>query len=123
MTISEYALKELKTVEQNPANLDQLRFMAFNGDYTSVYSIMVRIPSEDRIKYSNKYILFETITGSIKKLSELKNRHDDLLVNEEKEFLIEILDLYISECKRNSNYPRQLFQTGLLLNCNVIIPM
>ena len=120
MTISEYALKELKTVEQNPANLDQLRFMAFNGDYTSVYSIMVRIPSEDRIKYSNKYILFETITGSIKKLSELKNRHDDLLVNEEKKFLIEILDLYISECKRNSNYPRQLFQSILKVTNELI---
>ena len=120
MTISEYALRELKTVEKSPTNLDQLMFMAFNGDYTNVYSLMVRIPTEERKKYSNKYILFETITGSVKKLSELKNLHEDLLANEEKKFLIEILDLFISECKRNSNYSRQLFQSILKVTNELI---
>ena len=111
MTVTKYALKELKTVNKSPADFDQLKFMAFNGDYTTIYSLMVRISSEDRKRYANKYILFETITGSIKKLSELKNRHEDVLVNKEKIFLMEILDLYISESNRNSNYPRQLFQS------------
>ena len=120
MTRSEYALRELKTVEKTPSNLDQLRFMAFNGDYTNVYTLMARITPEERKKYSNKYILFETITGSVKKLSELKNRHEDRLVNEEKKFLIEILDLFISECKRNSNYSRQLFQSILKVTNELI---
>jgi ADP-heptose:LPS heptosyltransferase len=113
MTMPEYALRESKTAVKYSISFEQLLFMAYNGDYDSVYSHMVRFTPEDRKKYANKYIYFETLTGSIKNLSELKNYHEDLLVHKEKKFLLEILDLFISECINNSSFPRQLYQSIL----------
>ena len=109
----EYALRESKTADKNSITSEQLLFMAYNGDFNSVYCQMVRLTLEERKKFSNKYILFETITGSIRNLSELKNSHEDLLVYREKKFLIEVLDLFISECIIKSSFPRQLFQSIL----------
>lgn len=109
----EYALRESKTVDKYSISLETMLFMAYNGDYSSVYSQMVRLTPEERKKFSNKYIYFETITGSIKNLSDLKNIHEDLLVHKEKKFLIEILDLFISECIDKSSFPRQLYQSIL----------
>jgi len=113
MTMPEYALRESKTADKNSITPEQMLFMAYNGDFSSVYYQMVRLTLEERKKFSNKYILFETITGSIRNLSELKNSHEDLLVYREKKFLIEILDLFISECITNSSFPRHLFQSIL----------
>lgn len=104
MAIPEYALRESKTVAKYSISFEQLLFMAYNGDYDSVYSHMVRFTPEDRKKNANKYIYFETITGSIKNLAGLKNIHEDLLVHKEKKFLIEILDLFISECINNPHF-------------------
>jgi ADP-heptose:LPS heptosyltransferase len=109
LTIPELTLRQLRTVEKNTVTPDQLRFMAFNGDYSTVYSLMTQIPSEERINYSDKYILFETIAGSVKKLSELINRFEDLLVKKEKKFLLDILNFFISESRRTSDYSRHLF--------------
>jgi len=122
VVVSDYALKELKTIERSAFNSDRLRFMAFNGDYNAVYSLMNRIPLEERKKISDKYILFETITGSINKLNELKNKYEEPLVDNEKRFLLEILDQFIQVCKQNSNYTRQLFHS-LMKVCNELVQL
>ena len=109
----EYALRESKTTDKVITTLEQMLFMAYNGDYNSVYNQMVSLKSEERKKFSNKYILFETITGSIRNLSELKNNYKDLLIHKERKFLIEILDLFVSDCILKSSFPRQLFQSIL----------
>jgi ADP-heptose:LPS heptosyltransferase len=109
MIVSDYALKELKVIEMPAFNSDQLRFMAFNGDFNSVYSLMTRIPSEERKKISDKYILFETITGCINKLNEVRARHDALLLSKERKFLLEVLDQFILVCKQKLIFPRHLF--------------
>ena len=103
MQTSEYALRQLKTFEEQTVTPEQLYFIAYNSDYNTVYSVMAQIPTGQRINYSNKYILFETITGSIKRLSDLKNRYEELLIKKEKKFLLEILDLFISESALTSN--------------------
>lgn len=122
MIASDYALKELKAIEMPEFNSDQLRFMAFNGDYNSVYSLITKISSERRKKISDKYILFETITGSVNKLNELKNKHDDFLVGVERKFLLEILDQFILVCKSNSNFPRHLF-LSMLKVCHELVQL
>ncbi len=120
MTMSGYALKESRSADKYLVSFEQLLFMAYNGDYNSVYSQMIQLKPEERIKYSNKYIYFETITGSIKNLAELKNRHEDLLVYKEKKFLIAILDLFISECINKGSFPRQLYQSILKITEELI---
>lgn len=111
--IPEYSLQEFHAIEKEAVTPGQLLYMAYNGDYQSVYQLMTRISAEERKKFSNKYTLFETITGSINELSELRNHHVDSLVSREKKFLTEILDLFIEECERNSNYPKHLFHSIL----------
>ena len=122
MVSSDYALKELKAIEIPIFNSDQLRFMAFNGDYNSVYSLITRLSSEERKKISDKYILFETITGSVNKLNELKHKHEDFLLSVERKFLLEILDQFIHVCKSNSNFPRHLF-LSMLKVCHELVQL
>jgi len=119
---SDYALKEIKVKEMPSFNSDQLRFMAFNGDFNAVYSLMRRIPSDEREKISDKYILFETITGSVNKLNELKNKQEDFLISKERKFLLNILDQFIHVCKSNSNFPRHLF-LSMLKVCQELIQL
>lgn len=122
MLVSDYALKELKAIEMPVLNFDQLRFMAFNGDFNSVYSLMTRIPSEERKNISDKYILFETITGCINKLNEVKTRHDTILLSKEKKFLLEVLDQFILVCKLKLIFPRHLF-LSMLKVCHELVQL
>lgn len=120
MLASDYALKELKAIEMPVFNSEQLRFMAFNGDFNSVYSMITRISTEERKKISDKYILFETITGSINKLNELKTKHVEYLVSKERKFLLEILDQFILVCKQTSNFSRHLFHSLLKVSHELV---
>jgi len=120
MIVSDNALKEIKAIKMPAFNFDQLRFMAFNGDFDSVYSLIRRIPTEEKIKLSDKYILFETITGCINKLNQLRVKQDALLLNKERKFLLEILDQFILICKQKSNFPRHLFLSMLKVSRELI---
>jgi len=103
-------------------NFAQLRHMAFNADFPSVYTLMTKIPSSERKKISDKYILFETITGSINKINEIRSLHNDLLLNKEKNFLLEITDQFIAVCTQSSAFPRHLF-LSILKVCKVLIQL
>ena len=109
MLVSEYKVREIRNREMPAFEFEQLRHMAYNGDYHSVYSLISKIPETERAKISDKYILFETITGSINRLNEFKHKHEDFRISTERMFILEILDQFINTCKQNSNFPRHLF--------------
>jgi len=83
---------------------------------------MTKIPSSERKKISDKYILFETITGSVNKINEIRSLHNDLLLNKEKIFLLEITNQFISVCAQSSTFPRHLF-LSILKVCKVFIQL
>jgi ADP-heptose:LPS heptosyltransferase len=120
MVVTDYKMREIRNVEIPTFNFAQLHHMAFNGDYHSVYSLMTKIPPTERRNIADKYILFETIAGSVKKLNEVKNKRDDFLLSMERKFLLEILDQFISVCKGNSNFPRHLFLSILKVSYELV---
>lgn len=113
MLVSEYKVRKIRDQEMPAFDFEHLRFMAYNGDYHSVYSLITKIPESERAKISDKYILFETITGSVNRLNEFKHKHEDFRISTERMFMLEILDQFINTCKQNSNFPRHLFHSVL----------
>lgn len=122
MVVTDYKIKETQNLKSSGFNLNQLHYIAFNGDYRTVYSLVTKIPSEERRNITDKYILFETITGSVDKINEIVHLHDSFLLNKEKKFLLEITDQFISVCKHSATFPRHLF-LGILKVCKAFFQL
>ena len=120
MVVTDNKVREIRNVKMSAVNFEQIHHMAFNGDHHSVYSIMTKISLEERTKIDDKYILFETITGCINKLNQVKVRQDALLISKERKFLIEVLNQFILVCKQKSNFPRHLFHSMLKVSRELI---
>lgn len=122
MVVTDFKMRETFSEEMPSFNFEQLHHMAFNGDYLSVYSLMVKMPLVGRKKIEDKYILFETITGSVNKLNDVIILHDEYLLNKEKNFLLEITDQFILICKQSKIFPRHLF-LGILKVCKALLQL
>lgn len=92
---------------------EKLKFMAFNGENESVYSVYRKIKIENRFDYSDKYIFSEVINGSINKIHALKNLHNEDLVIQELIFLTETLDMFVDHCSNSSSFPKEFYNSVL----------
>jgi len=123
MVITDYKMREMKSVELPLIiNIEQLQHIAFNGDYRTVYSLVSKIPPDKRRNITDKYILFETITGSVDKLNNIINLHDEFLLIKEKKFLLDITNQFITVCSQSTIFPRHLF-LGIIKVCKVLIQL
>jgi len=111
MSLSGAVLNNIRLETKSSITPEQLSYMAFNGDYASVYTYMRKLPDNERSEFVNKNVLFETIAGSLEKLSHLKNLHNDELIQKEKEFLLENIELFIKISLESKLYPRRLFES------------
>jgi len=122
MVITDYKMREIRSVESPLINIEQLQHIAFNGDYRTVYSLVSKIPPDKRRNITDKYILFETITGSVDKLNNIVNLHDEFLLIKEKKFLLDITNQFITVCSQSTIFPRHLF-LGIIKVCKVLIQL
>ncbi len=112
ISINEFTSEEL--------SFKQVAYMAFTGQYELVHSILRRLPVERRDEFSDKDILSQTIWGSIERIRTLRSVHNDELIKYEKQFLIEILDQFISYCNLTNLYPKEIFQSILYVSEELI---
>ena len=122
MVLTDYKMRELQRLKLPSVNYEQLQHMAFNADYHSVYSLITKLNASERREIDDKYILFETITGSINKINDLIRLHNEPFLNAEKKFLLEITNQFITVCKQSSIFPRQFFQS-ILKVCRVLFQL
>ncbi|MCH8035041.1 MAG: glycosyltransferase family 9 protein [Bacteroidetes bacterium] len=111
------SINELTTDE---LSFKQVAYMAYTGQYELVHSILRRLPVERRDKFSDKDILSQAIWGSIERIRTLRSVHNDELIKYEKQFLIEILEQFISYCNLTNIYPKEIFQSILYVSEELI---
>jgi len=98
----------------------QVAYMAYTGQYELVHSIIRKLPVERRDEFSDKDILSQTIWGSIERIKTLRSIHSYDLVKNEKQFLIDILEQFISYCNCTNIYPREIFRSILYVSEELI---
>jgi len=101
-------------------SLKQVAFMAYTGQHELVHSFIRKLPDERRDEFSDKDILSQTIWSSIEKIKSLRNVHNYDLIRQEKQFLIDILEQFISHCNCNNIYPREVFRSILYVSEELI---
>ena len=114
-----------KTIIINELSSDELSFkqvayMAYTGQYELVHSILRKLPIERRDEFSDKDILNQTIWSSIERIKSLRSIHNYDLIKYEKQFLIEILEQFISYCNRTNIHPKEIFQSILYISEELI---
>ncbi len=101
---------------------EELRYMAYTGQYELVYSTLREIPDNAWPEYIDKYVLNQTIWACIKKINKLRNIHNENSIKSECEFLIKILNEFINFCDENGDHPKELFES-LISACDALIDL
>ena len=91
----------------------ELEYMAFSGQFEQVYSLFKRIAPDERKNYANKYVLNQVVWGGIVKLRKFLAVQNEEAADDEKFFIDEVVTLFIDDCRKNRNFPREFFQTLL----------
>ncbi len=92
---------------------EELEYMAFTGQYELVHAIIQRIPSSERARYCNKYIMSQTVWGGIQKMRKLLAVQAEESANHEKAFIDGMVQLFIQHCRKNGGAPREVFEVVL----------
>jgi ADP-heptose:LPS heptosyltransferase len=98
----------------------QLAYMAYTGQYELVHSILKKMPVERRDEFSSKDILSQTIWGSIEIIRTLRSVHNYEMLQHEKQFMIDILEQFISYCNRTNIHPKEIFRSILYVSEELI---
>ncbi len=118
--ISTHKATSINEFTSDELSLKQVAYMAFTGQYELVHSILRKLPVELRDEFSDRDILSQTIWGSIERIRTLRSIHNDELIKYEKQFMIDILEQFISYCNRTNIYPKEIFQTILYVSEELI---
>jgi ADP-heptose:LPS heptosyltransferase len=86
----------------------QLDHMAFQGHSERVHSIFKRIPAAERGRYANRYVLSQVVRGGVARLRSTP-REAAAVIEEEREFLAQVVALFVAHCRAESTFPRELF--------------
>jgi hypothetical protein len=95
-------------LEEGLPTVPQLEYMAFQGHAERVHVIFKRIPRADRALYASRYVLGEVVRGGIAALRSTP-REAVSLITEEREFLTEVVSLFVAHCRQEAVSPRELF--------------
>ncbi len=95
---------------------NDIEYMAYTGQYEFVYSFIKKLDKESRESYFDKNILSQAIWGSIMKVRMLQQIHNDDGLQNEKKFLIELVDFFLQKCKEHKQFPRELFESLLYVS-------
>jgi hypothetical protein len=112
ISISELSSDEL--------SFKQVAYMAYTGQYELVHSILRKLPAERRDELSDNDILSQTIWASIERIKMLRSIYNDELIKHEKQFMIEMLEQFISYCNRTNIYSKELFHSILYVSEELI---
>ena len=82
--------------------------MAFQGHAERVHVIFKRIPRGDRALYASRYVLGQVVRGGIAAIRSTP-REAVSVIAEEREFLTEVVSLFVAHCRREAAFPRELF--------------
>ncbi|MFN0157370.1 MAG: glycosyltransferase family 9 protein [Bacteroidota bacterium] len=99
----------ISSLQSRRVDSKELEHIAFSGRDEIAHGIFRSIPKEDRHRYANRYILNEVIAGGIKKLRKLLAASAEESAAQEKEFVDETINLFITTCRDNGTQPRELF--------------
>ncbi len=112
MGLSE-ATRERASIPGQTIDPKELEYIAFSGRKEIAHGMYRSIPAEKRFLYTNKYILSEVISGGIDKLRKFLAASAEGPARDEKAFIDETMDFFISSCRSRQIYPRELFQSVL----------
>jgi len=86
----------------------QLEYMAFHGHSERVHAIFERLPEAERSRYAHHYILSQVVRGGVDKIRAA--REDAVaVIREERAFLEDVVALFVSRCRSQDTFPRELF--------------
>ena len=90
----------------------QLDYMAFHGQSERVHSIFKRIPGSDRGRYASRHVLSQVVRGGV---ATLRATHPEAvaIIQEERDLLEDVIALFVSLCRSEGTFPRELFQALL----------
>ena len=86
----------------------QLEYMAFQGHAERVHVIFKRIPRADRALYASRHVLGQVVRGGIAAIRSTP-REAVSVIAEEREFLTEVVSLFVAHCRQEAVFPRELF--------------
>ena len=102
----------IPSISLDVINPHELEHLAYNDQQDLVYSTYMRIPQEERKRYTNKYVLRAVVLHSVQRISE---RHGTLEETEaDMAFVTEVLKRFIASCEAEGIFPRELFEVLLL---------
>ena len=102
------------TSGDDPLSPAELTHIAFMGQGEIAHGILRSIPPERRPMFANKFVLAEVIAAGIRKLRTFLAASAEGEAMKEKDFIDEIVHLFVVTAKEQGTYPRELFESLLL---------
>jgi ADP-heptose:LPS heptosyltransferase len=86
----------------------ELEYMAFHGHAERVHAIFERLPEAERSRYAHHYILSQVLRGGMAKL-RATSADAVAVIREERALLEDVVALFVSRCRSQGTFPRELF--------------
>jgi ADP-heptose:LPS heptosyltransferase len=87
----------------------ELEYIAFSGQRETAHGIFRSLPKHQWHVYANKYTLTEVIQGGIRKLDKFLSASAEKAAGDEKQFVDDLVRLFIATCRHKNVYPRELY--------------
>ena len=113
MNSSEQTLLKIEEPAKAGITIEELKYMAYTGQHELVTSLLREMSPLEREKFSDKEILHQAIWGSVERIRKLRTFQNHKAINTEIDFLKIVIDQFFDFCKKNRNYPRELFQAKI----------
>ena len=113
MNPSEHTLLKIKEPARTSISFEELKYMAYTGQHELVASMLREMSPLERERSSDKEVLHQAIWGSIERIRKLRSVQNHNAINLEIDFIKIVIDQFLDFCKKNRNYPRELFQSAI----------
>ena len=120
MNSSEQTLLKIEVPARAGITTEELKYMAYTGQHELVSALFRQIPPIERMAYSDKGVLHQVIWGSIERIRKYRTVQNHASISDEIDFINSVLDQYLEFCKKNRNYPRELFQSIIYVSEEII---
>jgi len=120
MNSSEQTLLKIEGPAKAGVTIDELKYMAYTGQHELVSALFRQISPSERVAYSDKGVLHQAIWGSIERIRKFRMVQNHSSIANEIDFIKSVLDQFLEFCKKNKNYPRELFQSIIYVSEEII---